>query len=109
MVAVVVGAAGGLFKETEGAPVSPEVATAVRSGVDSSVPSAVGTKVGSTRLLVPTGVGVEAGQLLVVALTMIVLAGLKRAPDLVENRALTTTTYAIGATGSFWLIERIIG
>ena len=54
-------------------------------------------------------VGVEAGQLLVVGLTMIVLAGLKRVPDLVENRALTTTTYAIGAIGSFWLIERIIG
>lgn len=54
-------------------------------------------------------VGVEAGQLLVVALTMVILAGLRRAPDLAQARALTTATYAIGAVGSFWLIERIIG
>ncbi|WP_298303534.1 HupE/UreJ family protein [uncultured Erythrobacter sp.] len=54
-------------------------------------------------------IGVEAGQLLVVALTILILAGLKRSPDLVQRRVLTTTTYAIGAIGSFWLIERIIG
>jgi len=54
-------------------------------------------------------VGVEAGQLLVVALTMIVLAGLNRVPPLAERRALTAATYAIGAVGSYWLIERIIG
>jgi len=54
-------------------------------------------------------VGVEAGQLLVVALTIAVLEGLKRTPDVVQSRALTSTTYAIGAIGSLWLIERIIG
>lgn len=54
-------------------------------------------------------IGVEAGQLVVVALTIVVLAGLKRVPPLVESRTLTTATYAIGAVGSFWLIERIIG
>lgn len=54
-------------------------------------------------------VGVEAGQLLVVALTMAILAGLKRAPNVTQSRALTTATYAIGAIGMFWLIERVIG
>ncbi|MEO1221816.1 MAG: HupE/UreJ family protein [Pseudomonadota bacterium] len=54
-------------------------------------------------------VGVEAGQLLVVALTIIILSGLKRAPDIVQARALTSATYAIGAIGCFWLIERVVG
>ncbi|MEM1053192.1 MAG: HupE/UreJ family protein [Pseudomonadota bacterium] len=54
-------------------------------------------------------VGVEAGQLLVVGLTMIGLVALKRAPDLTQIKALTATTYGIGAIGSFWLIERLIG
>lgn len=53
--------------------------------------------------------GVEAGQLLVVALTVAFLAGLRRFPPLVESRALTSATYGIGAIGSFWLIERLIG
>lgn len=54
-------------------------------------------------------VGVEAGQLLVVGLTLIVLAGLSRASETVQGAALKSSTYAIGAIGSFWLIERLIG
>ncbi len=54
-------------------------------------------------------VGVEAGQLLVVALTLVVLAGLKRVPPTTESAALRTATYVIGTVGSFWLIERLIG
>ncbi len=54
-------------------------------------------------------IGVEAGQLLVVALTLVVLAGLSRAPDKAEYGGLKFATYAIGVTGSFWLIERLIG
>ena len=54
-------------------------------------------------------VGVEAGQLLVVAVTLIVLALLKRAQASTENLALRSATYVIGVTGSFWLIERLIG
>ena len=54
-------------------------------------------------------VGVEAGQLLVVGLSMAVLAVLSRAPGQIEGRALKLATYAIGTVGSFWLIERLIG
>ncbi|MEP0393519.1 MAG: HupE/UreJ family protein [Erythrobacter sp.] len=54
-------------------------------------------------------IGVEAGQLLVIALTMIILTTLGRASENTQGLALKTSTYAIGAIGSFWLIERIIG
>ncbi|WOE76656.1 HupE/UreJ family protein [Alterisphingorhabdus coralli] len=54
-------------------------------------------------------VGVEAGQLLVVAITLLILAALRRAPETAQSRTLKLATYAIGTTGSFWLIERLIG
>ena len=54
-------------------------------------------------------IGVEAGQLLVVALTILLLKALTKAPQQREAQALTAATYAIGTTGSFWLIERLIG
>ena len=54
-------------------------------------------------------VGVEAGQLLVVALTIGGLALLARTSDTMQDRTLKLATYAIGAVGSFWLIERIVG
>jgi hydrogenase/urease accessory protein HupE len=54
-------------------------------------------------------VGVEAGQLLVVALTIGILAALKRLPDTTEHNTLRVATYVIGTVGSFWLIERLIG
>ena len=54
-------------------------------------------------------IGVEAGQLLVVALTIVVLKALAKVPQQREAQALTAATYVIGTIGSFWLIERLIG
>lgn len=54
-------------------------------------------------------VGVEAGQLLVVALTILLLKALTNAPQERQVQALKLSTYAIGTIGSFWLIERLIG
>ncbi|MEM6301695.1 MAG: HupE/UreJ family protein [Pseudomonadota bacterium] len=54
-------------------------------------------------------IGVEAGQLAVVAITMLVLTGLARATKEAEARALTLITYSIGSLGSYWLIEGLIG
>ncbi|MEM9086074.1 MAG: HupE/UreJ family protein [Pseudomonadota bacterium] len=54
-------------------------------------------------------VGVEAGQLLVVGITMVILTALSRAPQRAQGQALKLATYAIGTVGSFWLIERLIG
>ena len=59
--------------------------------------------------LLAFNVGVEAGQLLVVALTLIVLATLARAAENVQHGAIKVAIYVIGVTGSFWLIERLIG
>jgi len=53
--------------------------------------------------------GVEAGQLLVVGVTMAVFAMLTRAAANAEGPALRLATYAIGAAGSYWLIERVAG
>ncbi|MEL7189592.1 MAG: HupE/UreJ family protein [Pseudomonadota bacterium] len=53
--------------------------------------------------------GVEAGQLLVVAATLIILAGLRRTAENTQHNAVKFATYVIGTTGSFWLIERLIG
>ena len=54
-------------------------------------------------------IGVEGGQLLVVGLTMVILTALARLPIQTQGQALKLTTYAIGAVGSFWLIERLVG
>lgn len=54
-------------------------------------------------------VGVEAGQLLVIAALIAVLALLSRAGSRVEAPAIRVATYGIGITGSFWLIERVVG
>ncbi|MHA7820197.1 MAG: HupE/UreJ family protein [Erythrobacter sp.] len=59
--------------------------------------------------LLAFNLGVEAGQLLVIAALMAVLALLARAAPKAEDPALRFATYAIGAIGSFWLIERVLG
>ncbi len=59
--------------------------------------------------LLAFNLGVEAGQLLVIALTLALLWALTRALPKAEVPALRLATYAIGAVGSFWLIERVIG
>lgn len=59
--------------------------------------------------LLAFNLGVEAGQLLVIALTLALLAVLARGLPRAEAPLLRASTYAIGAVGSFWLIERVIG
>lgn len=59
--------------------------------------------------LVAFNLGVEAGQLLVVAALAVLLALLAQLAPRAETPALKFATYAIGITGSFWLIERVIG
>ncbi|MEL7199522.1 MAG: HupE/UreJ family protein [Pseudomonadota bacterium] len=54
-------------------------------------------------------IGVEAGQLLVVGATLVVLAALRKAPHTAQHNTIKFATYVIGTTGSFWLIERLIG
>lgn len=59
--------------------------------------------------LLAFNLGVEAGQLLVIAGLVALLAVLVRAAPKAETPALRLATYAIGAIGSFWLIERVVG
>nr|WP_281501115.1 HupE/UreJ family protein [Erythrobacter sp. F6033] len=59
--------------------------------------------------LVAFNVGVEAGQLLVIAALIAVLAVMKRMLPSAETPAIRVATYAIGITGSFWLFERLLG
>lgn len=54
-------------------------------------------------------IGVEAGQLLIIAAVMALLALVIRVAPKAELPAIQMATYAIGITGSFWLIERLIG
>ncbi len=59
--------------------------------------------------LLAFNLGVEAGQLLVVGGVIALLAILNHAAPQAKRGVLRASTYAIGATGSFWLIGRVIG
>ena len=59
--------------------------------------------------LVAFNIGVEAGQLLVIAVLMALLSAMTRTIPKIETPAIRIATYAIGITGSFWLIERVVG
>jgi hydrogenase/urease accessory protein HupE len=59
--------------------------------------------------LLAFNLGVEAGQLLVIAGMIALLAAMMRLVPKFERPAILASTYAIGAIGSFWLIERVIG
>jgi hypothetical protein len=59
--------------------------------------------------LLAFNLGVEAGQLLVIAGVIALLAAMMRFAPRFERPVLGGSTYAIGAIGSFWLIERVIG
>lgn len=59
--------------------------------------------------LVSFNLGVEAGQLLVIAAVIAALAFLRRFQPQAERRAVQFGAYAIGITGSYWLIDRMIG
>ncbi|MCZ8019758.1 HupE/UreJ family protein [Novosphingobium sp.] len=57
--------------------------------------------------LLTFNLGVEAGQLLIVAVSMAVLTLLRRFAPRALRPAVMTSTYAIGAVASFWFIERV--
>lgn len=57
--------------------------------------------------LVSFNLGVEAGQLVVVATVLAIRALVGRLAPTVEQPLLRFSTYAIGTAGAFWLIERI--
>lgn len=57
--------------------------------------------------LLTFNLGVEAGQLMIIAATMAVLAALARFAPKARRTAIIASTYLIGAVASFWFIERI--
>ena len=59
--------------------------------------------------LVSFNLGVEAGQLLVIALVLALLALLRRVRPQALQPVLRMGSYAIGITGAYWLIERLAG
>ena len=59
--------------------------------------------------LLAFNLGVEAGQLLVVAVTLALLAALERLARPAMTPALRLAAYGIGITGSYWLIDRVVG
>ncbi len=59
--------------------------------------------------LLTFNLGVELGQLLVIALTLALLASLRRFAQPAMRPVTMTATYLIGGIASFWLIERIVG
>lgn len=59
--------------------------------------------------LVAFNLGVEAGQLLVVAATLAAIAALSRVAAARLEPALRIGSYAIGITGAYWLVDRLVG
>ena len=57
--------------------------------------------------LLTFNLGVEAGQMLIIAATLAVIAGLRRLSSTALRPAVLTSAYAIGSIASFWFIERI--
>ena len=58
--------------------------------------------------LLTFNLGVEAGQLLVIAAVMTLRALIQKYAPKAEARALTITTYGIGIIASYWLIDRLL-
>ena len=59
--------------------------------------------------LVSFNLGVEAGQLLVIAAVMLLLEGVRRLRPALEPRVVHLASYAIGITGAYWLVDRVVG
>lgn len=59
--------------------------------------------------LLAFNLGVEAGQLLVVAAALALLAAVERLAQPMLAPALRVAAYGIGITGSYWLIDRVVG
>ncbi|GMM92200.1 HupE/UreJ family protein [Qipengyuania sp. MTN3-11] len=58
--------------------------------------------------LVSFNLGVEAGQLVVIAAVLAIRWLLSRSAPQVEPRAIRVAAYGIGITGSYWLVERVL-
>ncbi|WP_379553946.1 HupE/UreJ family protein [Qipengyuania sp. DGS5-3] len=58
--------------------------------------------------LISFNLGVEAGQLLVIAMVIAIRALIQRFAAATEPAAIKLAAYAIGITGSYWLIERLV-
>ena len=59
--------------------------------------------------LISFNLGVEAGQLLVIAAVLVVVAALRGIRPGLEARAIRIASYPIGIIGAYWLIDRVIG
>ena len=59
--------------------------------------------------LISFNLGVEAGQLAVVATVLALLATLRRLQPAALAPSVRLASYAIGITGSYWLIDRLVG
>ncbi|MHA6332693.1 HupE/UreJ family protein [Qipengyuania sp. CAU 1752] len=59
--------------------------------------------------LIAFNLGVEAGQLAVVLTVLAILAATRRLRPASLNPAVRMASYAIGITGSYWLIDRLVG
>ena len=59
--------------------------------------------------LLAFNLGVEFGQLAIVAATLLLLATIRLAAAHVASPAIRVASYAIGITGAYWLIERLAG
>jgi hydrogenase/urease accessory protein HupE len=58
--------------------------------------------------LLAFNLGVEAGQLAVVFVLLVLLAALRRLAPVGADRAVRVAAYCIGITASYWLIERVV-
>lgn len=59
--------------------------------------------------LLAFNLGVEAGQLLVIAAVLLLRAAVRRLEPRAEAPAVRAATYAIGITASYWVIDRLVG
>ncbi|WP_234026919.1 HupE/UreJ family protein [Erythrobacter sp. HKB08] len=59
--------------------------------------------------LLAFNIGVEAGQLLVVALVLLLLEAVRRIAHGALAPAVRVASYGIGITGAYWLVERVVG
>ena len=59
--------------------------------------------------LISFNLGVEAGQLLVIAIVLGILALLRRLRPAAEAASVKAASYAIGIIGAYWLFDRVMG
>ncbi|MBX7539689.1 HupE/UreJ family protein [Qipengyuania sphaerica] len=59
--------------------------------------------------LISFNLGVEAGQLAVIAAVLVTLWGLRSVKPAAEARAIRLASYPIGIIGAYWLVDRVVG